>query len=348
MKTKIRLKKIMLSILLAIILIFLISIMGHERPNNSKTSDPNKLQVVVSNFASYDFLRAIIGEIEDVQITFLLGAGKDAHSYEPTSQDLIKIQKSDLFVYVGKGLEPWTEKVVQVLDKNNKKVICITDNLELLEEKEIDETDIHNEEQAINNNIDGNNSIEGVEEGHIHEKGAFDEHVWTSPTNAIKMVRMLERALEEVDSANAESYKENAENYIKKIQQVKEQIQVVIDNRVRNKLIFGDKMPMQYFIEEYNLDVSAAFNGCSTETDPNSRTIAYLVDTVKEENIPVVLYCELGLGKVAKTIVAEAQNGALAMQIQTLHNISKEDFENGETWVSLMTRNIEVLKKALQ
>lgn len=330
-----KIKKIMLSILLAIIIIFLISVMGHERPNSIQSTDPNKLQVVVSNFASYDFLRAIVGETESVQITFLLGPGKDAHSYEPTSQDLIKIQKSDLFVYIGKDIEPWTEKVVQVLDKNNKKIICIADNIELIEEQEIDGAEDTNQNTTESHN-------------HEHIGGAFDEHVWTSPTNAIKMIQMLETALEEIDSENAEKYKENAEKYISEIKQVNEQIQEVVDNRARNRLVFGDKMPMQYFIEEYNLEVSAAFSGCSTDTDPNSRTIAYLIDIVKEENIPVVLYCELGLGKVAKTIATEAQNGAEALQIQTLHNISKADFENGETWVSLMTRNIEVLKKALQ
>lgn len=140
-----KIKKIMLSILLAIIIIFLISVMGNERPNSTKTSDANKLQVVVSNFASYDFLRSIIGETESVQITFLLGPGKDAHSYEPTSQDLIKIQKSDLFVYIGKDIEPWTEKVVQVLDKNNKKIICIADNIELIKEQEINEAEDTNQ-----------------------------------------------------------------------------------------------------------------------------------------------------------------------------------------------------------
>ena len=326
-----KIKKIMLSILLAIIIIFLISIMGNERPNNIKTTDANKLQVVVSNFASYDFLRAIIGETESIQITFLLGPGKDAHSYEPTSQDLIKIQKSDLFVYVGKDIEPWTEKVVQVLDKNNKKVICIADNIDLLQNQEIDGEENTSSVINENNEIENNNNSNNENDEHTH--GAFDEHIWTAPTNAIKMVQI---------------YKENSNNYISKIEQVKQQIQEVVDNRVRNRLVFGDKMPMQYFIQEYNLEVSAAFSGCSTDTDPNSRTIAYLINIVKEENIPVVLYCELGLGKVAKTIATEANNGAEIMQIQTLHNISKADFENGETWVSLMTRNIEVLKKALQ
>lgn len=342
-----KIKKIILSILLAVIIMFLLAIMNQERPDNtSKKTNDNKIQVVVSNFASYDFLRAIIGETEEVQLTFLLGPGKESHSYEPTSQDLIKMQRADLFIYVGETLEPWTEKVVELLDKSNTKVICISDNIELIEEKEIDGAEEHID---ISNNQEGEQIEENEQEGgHQHTQGAFDEHIWTSPTNAIKMVQLLEEAVEEIDKQNAETYRENAETYRAQIQNVKEQIQEIVDNRVRNRLIFGDKMPMQYFIDEYNLEVSAAFNGCSIETDPNSRTIAYLVDKVKEENIPVVLYCELGLGKIAKTIAQEAQNGVEAIQIQTLHNISKTDFENGETWVSLMTKNIEVLKKALQ
>ena len=354
-------KKIILSILLAIIIMFLIAIMGHERPNNtSKKTDNNKIQVVVSNFASYDFIRAIIGDTDQIQLSFLLGPGKEAHSYEPTSQDLIKMQRADLFVYIGKDLEPWAEKVVELLDKSNTKVICLSENIELSEEKRVDgaEENINTENnqqiqgvtELETNNLENVNETGSMLEGeqHQHTNGVFDEHIWTSPTKAIKMVELLEKSIEEMDNQNIEKYRENAQNYILQIQKVKKEIQEVVDNSVRNRLVFGDKMPMQYFIEEYNLEVSAAFNGCSIETDPNSRTIAYLVDTVKKENIQVILYCELGLGKIAKIIAQEAQNGAEAMQIQTLHNISKTDFENGETWVTLMTRNIEVLKKALQ
>lgn len=130
--------------------------------------------------------------------------------------------------------------------------------------------------------------------------------------------------------------------------EVDKNIQEIIDNKVRNRLVFGDKMPMQYFINYYGLEVSAAFNGCSTETEPSSKTIAYLVNKSKDEQIPVILYVELNTGKVAEIIANEIGNGCTAMQIQTLHNVSKTDFDNGETWVSLMNRNIDVLKKALQ
>jgi zinc transport system substrate-binding protein len=317
-------KKIILIILLiAIIVVLEIAVFN---VGNNKTNNSDKIQVVASTFASYDFLRAIIGETDNIELTYLLGAGKDTHSYDPTAGDLIIIQNADLFVYVGGEMEKWADKVLDSLEKESQKVICIADDIETIEEQEVDgaEKDSDDEEQ----------------------EGAFDEHIWTSPANAIIMINSLEQALEELDSANAEIYKSNAENYIAQIREVDSQIQEIVDNKLRDRLIFADKMPMQYFINYYNLKVSAAFSGCSTETEPSASTISYLEKKVKEEKIPVILYIELNTGKVAQVIADET--GAEALQIQTLHNVSKNDFDNGETWVSLMTRNIDVLRKALQ
>ena len=316
-------KKIIL-IVLAILIIVGIGV-AIANGGNAKKEDEAKIKVVASNFASYDFLRAIIGNTEDVKLTFLLGAGKDTHSYEPTPQDIITIQNADLFVYIGGEMEKWADKILDSMDKSNSKVICIADYVDTIEEEEVDGAEEEEEEE---------------------EEGAFDEHIWTSPSNAVKMVETLKKAMEEVDNSNSEKYKENAERYIAQIKTVDSKIQEIVDNKVRDRLIFGDKMPMQYFINYYKLKVSAAFNGCSTETDPSAKTIAYLEEKVKEDKIPVVLYIELNPGKVAKTIADET--GAEAMQIQTLHNVSLDDFNNQETWVSLMTRNLEVLRKALQ
>ena len=319
------LKKIILSILAILIVIGAIFVLFKGVENKKK--DENKIQVVVSNFASYDFLRAIIGDNSNVELTFLLGPGKDEHSYEPTAQDLVTIQNADLFVYVGGDMEQWADKVLESLDNKNIKTVCIADSVDKIEEKEV-------------------NGAE--EEEHEHEQGAFDEHIWTSPSNAIKMVNSLEKTMEEIDSNNSQKYRENADKYIEQIKNVDSQIQEIVDNRVRDRLIFADKMPMQYFIEYYGLQVSAAFSGCSSDTEPSAKTIAYLLEKVKTEKIPVVLYIELNPGRVADTIAKEVGNNCEAMQIQTLHNVSLDDFNNGETWVSLMTRNVEVLKKALQ
>ena len=322
-----KLKKIILVIMLiAIILVGIIA--GVVSGKKNKTSNTEKIKITASNFASYDFLRAIIGDNDNVELTFLLGPGKDAHSYDPTAQDLITIQNSDLFIYIGGEMEKWADRVLPTLDTSKTKIICVADDIKTIEEQEIDGAEPEEEEDE--------------------EEGAFDEHIWTSPDNAITMVNTLEKSMEEIDSSNSSKYKQNAENYIAKIKNVDKQIQEIVDNKKRDRLVFGDKMPMQYFINYYKLQVSAAFSGCSTETEPSSKTIAYLVNKAKEEKTPVILYIELNNGKVANTIANEVGNGCKAMQIQTLHNVSKTDFDNGETWVSLMERNLDVLKAALQ
>ena len=317
-------KKIVLTIIFSLIVIAMIALIAKTGIDRKKSSE--KIQVVVSNFASYDFLRAIVGNDDNVELTFLIGPGKDAHSYSPGPQDMVKIQNADMFVYIGGDSENWSTDTVRDIDKNRTKVICIADFVDKMDEEEID----------------------GVEDDEEETEGAFDDHIWTSPSNAIKMVETLEKAMEEINPQNSEKYKENSEEYIAKIKDVDSKIQEIVDNRVRDTLVFGDKMPMQYFINYYGLKVTAAFSGCSTETEPSAKTRAYLETKVRDEKIPVVLYIELNNNPVAEGIAEAVGNGCKAMQIQTLHNVSLDDFKNGETWVSLMTRNLDVLKQALQ
>ena len=162
------------------------------------------------------------------------------------------------------------------------------------------------------------------------------------------IVKLAKKQVENIEKENDDAVEEYKEFAMNNYQALDKQIQEIMNNKVRNRLIFGDKMPMQYFINYYNLKVSAAFSGCSTETEPSAATIAYLVNKAKEEKIPVILYIELNTDKVAKTIADEVGNGCKAMQIQSLHNVSLNDFNAGETYITLMNRNIDVLKKALQ
>lgn len=335
-------KKIILGII-AIVLIFAICFVAIK--GGKKAEKSGKIQVVTSNFACYDFLRAIVGDSDNIELVYIMGPGKDAHSYDPTAQDIVKIQDANLFVYVGGEMEKWSEKVLEAINDKDKKVVCIADFVDTIDEKEVDGAE---EEEHEHHDHDDDDDEEDHEHHHEHEEGAFDEHIWTSPENAKKMVRALEKKIIELDGENEEKYKANAEKYIAQINEVDKKIQDVVDNKKRDRLVFADKMPMQYFIDYYDLKVTAAFNGCSTETEPSAKTIAYIEKTVKNEKIPVVLYIELNDGKVAKTIANEIGNNCEAIQIQTLHNVSLEDFNNGETWVSLMNKNVEVLRKALQ
>lgn len=318
-----KIKKIILSFLLIIIILSVI-ILTFYSGNVNKITKTDKIKVVVTNFTAYDFVRQVAGD--NVELTMLVSPGVEAHSYDPTAHDLSLIQNSDIFIYIGGEVEAWVERILESTNLSKVRLVCLLDTVDLIEETD----------------------IEGIEttQKHEHEEQEFDEHIWTSPANAIKMVAGIERVMIEIDDENEKTYTENAQEYISKIRKVQSQIQDIVDNRVRNRLVFADRMPMQYFINEFGLEVSAAFSGCSTETEPSSSTIAYLVDKVKEEKIPVVLYIELSTGNIAKIISEET--GCDMLRIQSLHNVTKSDFENGETYVSLMTRNLEVLKKALQ
>ena len=314
-------------VLIAIIILLLIGIVIAISLRDRKIEEKgDKLNIVTTTFSCYDFSRQIVGD--KANVNFLLGPGVEAHSYDPSAQDLIKIQNADVFIYIGGEMERWVEKILEVdtIDLSKVKLIKVTDCVETIEE--ID--------------VDGAEPEEEKEESH----GAFDEHIWASPENAKKMVKYLSEKFAELDDNNRAEYERNAESYIEKIADLQDKIKEIVDNKKRDRLVFGDKMPMQYFLNEYGLTASAAFNGCSSDAEPSVKTITYLVNKVKEENIPVVLYIELSTGKTAKSIANET--GAKALQIQTLHNISKQDFEKGESYVTLMTRNLEVLREALQ
>lgn len=320
-----KIKKILYIVIEIIIILSFIFVIVNGK--SQKQQDTDKIKIVTSNFASYDFLRAIIGETRNIELTFLVGPGIDAHAFDPTAKDLITIQDSDVFVYVGGEMEKWANKVIDSMKNTKIKTLCISQFVDTIKEQEVDGAEEHEETDEV--------------------EGAFDEHIWTSPKNSIKMVEILAKMVIEIDNQNIDKYQHNKEKYIAQINNVDKQIKEVINKRVRNRLVFGDRMPMQYFINYYGLDVSAAFPGCSTETEPSASTIAYLEDRIKKEKIPVILYIELNNGSVANTIANDIKEGCEALQIQTLHNISYDDFKNGETWVSLMTRNIDVLKKAL-
>lgn len=335
----------------AIIIALLLGAIFAVRSKNKKNEE-GKLNIVVTSFSCYDFSKQITGD--NANVTLLLAPGVDSHSYEPTASDLAKLKDADVFIYIGGDMEKWVDKVLEsdTIDTSKTKLIKVTDCIETVEEKEVDGAEEHEhhhddeEEESEDHEHHDGDEEEAEEHEHHDEGGAFDEHIWSSPSNAIKMVNYLAEKYGEIDSENKETYIANAKNYVSQIEDVKAKIQEIVDNKKRSRLVFGDKMPMQYFIDEFDLEVSAAFDGCSTEAEPSAKTVAYLVNKVKEENIPVVLYIELSSGKTAKSIAEET--GAEAMQIQTLHNVSKDDFNNGETYVSLMNRNLDVLKKALQ
>lgn len=291
--------------------------------------DSDKLQIVSTIFPSYDFARQICAE--DAEITMLLPPGSESHSYEPTPQDIITIQNCDLFIYVGGESDTWVDDILNSMDKPVKTLRmmdCVTVVQEELKEGMEEETE------------DAEGEAENAEEVE------YDEHVWTSPKNAANITKAISAAVCELDSENTDTYSENTEAYVTKLNNLDEEFTSFFAALENKTIIVGDRFPLRYFTDEYGLDYYAAFPGCSTETEPSAATIAFLIDKVEDENISTVFYIEFSNHLVADSI-AEA-TGAKTALFQTCHNVSEDDLNSGATYVSIMEQNLATLKEVMQ
>lgn len=301
--------------------------------SSGKSEDSDKLSIVTTIFPPYDFVREIADD--NVEITMLLEPGSESHSYEPTPQDIIKIQESDLFIYVGGEGDVWVDTILDSMDQPLNTIVLM-DEVEAVTEEIVEGMEHeHEHEHEHDENCDHDHS----------EEAELDEHVWTSPENAIKIVESIRDELCSIDEENSGTYKTNADAYLKELNALNDNIKEIVKTGKRDTVVFGDRFPMRYFADCYDISYYAAFPGCSTDSEPSASTIAFLIDKVKEENIPVIFSIEFSNQKVAKTI-SEA-TGAKIYEFHSCHNVTSDDFKNGASYLSLMTRNAEVLKEAL-
>lgn len=308
------------SLFFLIIVVFLLP--GcNGKPSN--TVDNKKINVVTTIFPQYDFTRQIARD--KINLKMLIPPGAESHSYEPTPQDIINIQKSDLFIYVGGENDEWINNILSSIDTSQKTIISLVDCVDTLEE-----------------NFE---TIAPDQEKNYGEARETDEHVWTSPVNAIKITKKISEALCKIDSKNSDFYNKNANEYIKKLNTLNDNFKDLVSHSKRNTLIFGDRFPFRYFIEEYGLRYYAAFPGCASQTDTNATKMAFLIDKIKENDIPVVLKMELSNENIARSL-AEATNTKV-LTIYSCHNALKDDFENGVTYLDYMNKNLNVLEEAL-
>ncbi|MDR1956830.1 MAG: metal ABC transporter substrate-binding protein [Treponema sp.] len=293
------------------------------RKDTGKTK-AGKLTVVTTIFPSYDFVRHIAGD--QVSLTMLLPPGAESHSFEPTPQDIIKIQNCDVFVYGGGESDAWVDQILESMDTSRMEIITLMDCVEVVEE-EI---------------VEGMQEEEAAEES---EEPEYDEHVWTSPQNAKLIVRKIADVLKRRDEANAARYEKNTGAYLTQLTELDASFQKMIQGAKRKTLVFGDRFPFRYLADAYGLRYFAAFPGCSTETECSAATVAFLIDKVRSEEIPVVFHLELSNEKIADTICEET--GAKKRLLHAAHNITKRDFDRGVGYYDLMAQNVQALQEAL-
>lgn len=318
-----------------------------KEENSSK-----KIKVVATIFPVYDFLREIGGD--KIDLTMLMTPGAETHSYEPTPKDMKTVSNADFFAYVGGDSDEWVDKILDGNKNDKMKVVTLMDCVKTVDEEHVEgmeEEHDHDHDEDVDGKDDSDKDKDEHDEhdGHDHDHDGDepeqDEHVWTSPKNAIEIVKKLTSELSKVDPDNANYYKENSKNYIKKLENLDKKFEDVVKNGKRKEIIFGDRFPFRYFVDRYGLKYYAAFPGCSTDTEASASTVAFLTNKVKEDKIPVIFHIELSNNKIAKSI-AEA-TGAKMLQLNAVHNVTKEDFEKGETYLSLMEKNLKPLEEAL-
>ena len=287
----------------------------------------DRLQVVATIFPQFDFVRQIAGN--RVALTMLLSPGAESHSFEPSPRDIITIKNSDIFIFAGGNADMWVERILQSMDTDNMKILAMTDMVDVVEEE----------------------FVEGMEYDHEHDDPehhcdvVYDEHVWTSPRNVIVIIRAIADLLCKTDPGNEDFYRQNAGAYIEELVQLDAAFSDLAAGAVRRTIVFGDRFPFRYFIDAYDLNYFAAFSGCSTETEPSAATVAFLINKVRTEQIPVVFHIELSNERMADAISLET--GTKKRMLHSVHNVTKRDFDAGLGYLEFMRRNIENLREAL-
>ena len=313
------------------------AISGTDQETKDGPGQDNRLRVVTTIFPPYDFVREIVGDRADLKM--LLKPGEESHSYEPTPQDIIAIQDCDIFIYTGGENDVWVEDILSSMPDNGRLTLRLTDCVETVEEEHVEgmkESGGHEHEE------DEANADHEEEPETVHE---IDEHVWTSPVNASVITGEICRLLCRADPENGSVYEENAAAYQEELAGLDGQFRDVVAHAERRVLIFGDRFPFRYFADEYGLDYFAAFPGCAGDTEPSAATMVFLIRKAQEEQVPSVLKMELSNADIANA-VAEAA-GTDVRVFYSCHNLSADDFENGETYLSMMQKNVETLKEVL-
>ena len=296
-----------------------------------KEEDSGKLSVVCSLFPYYDFVREIGGEF--VQAHLLVAAGREAHSFEPTPMDVIRVSRADVFVYNGGEGEQWVEEILASAGEAVPTVVRMMDYADTVEE------------EPLEYGHDGHEHDDHSGHEHDSDEIEYDEHIWTSPVEAMKLCRAICDALCAAAPAHAEVFRGNLEYYLRELSALDADFQQVCSEKKRSLLVFGDRFPLLYFCREYGLDYRAAFHGCSSDTEPSLYTLKFLIDKVAQDKIPVVYALELSSQKVARAIAETT--GATVETFYSCQTVSQADWAAGEGYVSLMRRNVAALREGI-
>ena len=310
---------------------------------NTPNTNNDKLEIVTTIFPEYDWTREILGKNPaNAEVTMLLDNGVDLHSYQPSAQDIVKISGCDLFIYVGGESDEWVERA---LEQSTNKDMVVINLLESLGDKV--------KEEEVKEGMEGedhDHDHEGEDHDHEEEEETeYDEHVWLSLKNASAICETIEKGIEKIDPTNAETYKSNLASYKAKLNALDADYKKAVDDSSIKTLVFGDRFPFRYMVDDYGLDYYAAFVGCSAETEASFETIVFLAGKVDELGLHCVLTIEGTDHRIAETVVANTSDkNQKILSMDSLQSTTSADVKKGVSYLSVMTGNLNTLKEALK
>ncbi len=309
------------------------------------------IKIVTTIFPEYDWVKQIVGDNnENVQIEMLLDNGVDLHSYQPTAEDVMNISDCDMFIYVGGESDEWVDDALKEKVNDDMVVLNLMEIMgdSVKEEEIVEGMEAEDEEHEHGDDEDAEHE-DSDEHEDAEEEIEYDEHVWLSLKNATVICNKIAEGLEEIDPENAETYKNNVSSYTEKLAALDNAYESAVSSSDKDTVLFGDRFPFRYLVDDYNLKYYAAFVGCSAETEASFETIVFLSGKVDELGLGTVLTIEGDNHKIAETIVqnttSKDQN---ILVMDSMQSTTSNDVENGASYLTIMENNLEVLKQALQ
>ena len=308
----------------------------HTAEAKTTEDTEKKLNIVTTIFPEYDWTRAVLGDrADEVNLTMLLDNGTDLHSFQPAVKDIMKVSSCDLLIYVGGESDQWIEDALESAQNKDMKTINLM--------------------EVLGDSIKEEEAVEGMQESeHDHDHGdeeekEYDEHVWTSMRNAEVICDAIADTLEEMDPENKEIYQSNAETYKEKLSALDEEYQETVGNAKQKTLVFADRFPFRYLVDDYGLSYYAAFSGCSAESEASFKTVTFLAGKVDELGVKSVLTMEKSDDRIAQTVIENTKaKDQKILQLNSMQSITSEEIADGATYLSVMEDNLNVLTEALK
>ena len=315
--------KRVLSLLLVVLLAF--SALTGCAASGETQQDSGKYTIIAAVYPVYDWLKNITDGAENVEVELLVDGGADLHSYQPTADDMVRISHSDMFVYVGGVSDAWVGDAMNSIVSRDK-----TDVVDLL--------------TVLGDKVKEEEEVEGMQpEEEEEEEGAKDEHVWLSLRNVEALCKGLSKSLEQHNEANAALYRKNTDAYLKKLDALDKRYSEALYDRKYDTLLFADRFPFRYLTDDYDIRYYAAFAGCSAESEASFETVAFLSQKLNELKLPAVITIDGSDQKIAKTVLSTAGSDAEILTLDSMQSVKTD----GDSYLSVMESNLEVLKKAL-